>query len=66
LPFDVQDMSTVTFTLADPDEFERAREALRKQVEWLQEGKEVQTPVSVSFGLQKMLESGDPREQDRL
>jgi hypothetical protein len=60
IPFDVGQMRTVYFNLADPDELEDARNELVKHVDALQNVSEIETPVKASLRLKQALESSDP------
>jgi hypothetical protein len=62
IPFDVQSMRTVKFELNDPDILERARDALKTQVEAVLGEKEMETPISQAVGQQLAIESGDPQQ----
>lgn len=64
IPFDVGHMRTVQYNLSDPDELEDARGELTRGVEFLQGMEEIETPVQVSLGLKKALESQDPVTAD--
>lgn len=60
IPFDVGQMRTVKFNLGDPDDLEDARAELASHIDALQDVEEIETPVRVSLGLKKALESTDP------
>jgi hypothetical protein len=60
IPFDVGQMRTVYYNLADPDELEEAKNELARAVVFLQDVDEMETPVQASLGLKKALESSDP------
>ena len=62
IPFDVQSMRTVKFELNDPDVLERARDALKTQVEAVLGEEEMETPISQAVGQQLAIESGDPQQ----
>jgi hypothetical protein len=60
LPFDVKDMRTVNYDLADPDVLEEARSELRKHIEALEAAKEpMETPISRALERRELAASED-------
>ena len=64
IPFDVAQMRTVEFNLADPDELAEARKELRAKIGAVK-GRAVENPVRASLGLKKLLDSGEPQDVER-
>ena len=64
-PFDVNQIRVIKFNLSDPDSIEEAQRRLREQVDGIEAGQEVTTPVQFAQILQS-LERGDSREKQLL
>ena len=64
IPFDVQDMRTISVDVHDLDSVQAARQELSKQVEAIESGDfGMNTPISVALDLRALKESGDPGQR---
>lgn len=64
IPFDVQDMRTISVDIHDLDSVEEARQELSKQVDAIESGDfQMNTPISVALDLRALRESGDPGQR---
>lgn len=61
-PFDVVGLRTVFVDHHDLDSVEGCRQDLRKQLEGIQSGQEVESPISVAVDLQQLRRSDNPLE----
>ncbi len=65
VPFDVNQIRLIKFNLTDPDSIEDAQRRLGEQVEAIEAGEQVTTPVQFAQ-IMHSLESGDTRDQQLL
>ena len=63
IPFDVQDMRTISLDIHDLDSVDEARQEICKQVDVIESGDfEMNTPISVALDLRALKDSGDPEQ----
>jgi hypothetical protein len=62
IPFDVNQIRAIEFDLTNPDSIETAQTRLRKQVEAIEKGEQVLTPVQFAQIL-RTLEAGEGRDK---
>lgn len=65
LPFDINQIRAVQFNIADPDSIEEAQARLREQVEAIEAGEGVVTPVQIAQSLTS-LRTGEDRDKQIL
>jgi hypothetical protein len=64
IPFDVQDMRTISVDIHDLDSVEEARQQLSNQVDAIESGDfQMNTPISMALDLRARKESGDPGQR---
>ena len=61
IPFDVQDMRFVPYDLSNPDSIEEACEQLSRNVEAIEKGEKITTPVQIA-GILQSLKAGEDRD----
>jgi hypothetical protein len=63
LPFDIQDYRAIIYKTINPDDLEKAKVELRKQVEEVEKrGYKISNPVTKARGYQKLSSSSDPKD----
>jgi predicted protein tyrosine phosphatase len=64
IPFDVQDMRTISLNINDLDSADEARQELSKQLDVIEAGDfQMNTPISMAMDLRALRESADPGQR---